>query len=294
LTPVRPLADRGLFLCGLIAHRDRVRDHSAGQRLNYFAHAIRFLEEDPYFLAGTAVPDWMAVADRPVRVRAKLAQQLIDSTSDPVTRSVARGALRHLEDDDWFHATAAFVEVSSDLARRFRAFLGPDHPAQCGFLGHIVTELLIDSELDRRHPGRLQTYYQQLDQIDPLIVEAAVNQMARGETARLRVFIPLFRVHRFLFDYAEDHRLLARLNGVMHRVKLEPLPANLLSELATARGIVRDRIAELLPPEHFGGLSSNITEERPPPGFATSSARQTGGGRMASIAELQTRRQASD
>ena len=33
--------------------------------MNYFAHGVRFLE-DPYFLAGTAVPDWLSVVDRRV------------------------------------------------------------------------------------------------------------------------------------------------------------------------------------------------------------------------------------
>ena len=37
--------------------------------MNYFAHGHRFVD-DPYFLAGTAVPDWLSVVDRKVRVRA--------------------------------------------------------------------------------------------------------------------------------------------------------------------------------------------------------------------------------
>ena len=47
--------------------------------MNYFAHAYRFLD-DPYFAAGTGVPDWLAVADRNVRVRQKHAEPL---TEDP-------------------------------------------------------------------------------------------------------------------------------------------------------------------------------------------------------------------
>lgn len=36
--------------------------------MNYFAHGYRFIDR-PYYLAGTAVPDWLRVADRDVRVR---------------------------------------------------------------------------------------------------------------------------------------------------------------------------------------------------------------------------------
>jgi hypothetical protein len=38
--------------------------------VNYFAHGRRFID-DPYFLAGTAVPDWLNVVDRQVRVRGR-------------------------------------------------------------------------------------------------------------------------------------------------------------------------------------------------------------------------------
>ena len=40
--------------------------------MNYFAHGYAFLD-DPYFLAGTAVPDWLSVIDRRMRARSKLA-----------------------------------------------------------------------------------------------------------------------------------------------------------------------------------------------------------------------------
>jgi hypothetical protein len=38
--------------------------------MNFFAHGWQFTD-DPYFLAGTAAPDWLCVADRGVRVRSK-------------------------------------------------------------------------------------------------------------------------------------------------------------------------------------------------------------------------------
>ena len=31
--------------------------------MNYFAHALPFFDR-PYFVAGTAAPDWLAAADR--------------------------------------------------------------------------------------------------------------------------------------------------------------------------------------------------------------------------------------
>jgi hypothetical protein len=220
-------------------------------RVNYFAHAYRFLDGDSYFIAGTAVPDWMAVADRPVRVRAKLAEPLAASHADPRIAAVARGVMQHLNDDHWFHATRGFAEATSELTRLFREALGPEHPMNCGFLGHIVTELLLDWVLIERAPTQLVAYYDRLREVDATLVQSAVNQMSRGTTERLAPLISLFIKERFLEDYADDARLLWRLNMVMVRVKLAELPQSLCNALAAARNVVAARTADLLPQLHF-------------------------------------------
>ena len=217
--------------------------------MNYFAHSLRFLDR-PYFVAGTNVPDWMSVADRQVRVRAKLIEPHLLNDGSPLSE-VAAGTMQHLRDDDWFHGTRAFVEISADLAIKFRAVLGPDDSHRTTFLGHIVTELLIDAELITRHPGRIERYYEVLRLVEPLLVQSAVNSMAKLATERLAPLIPRFIEERFLPDYLDDTRLLRRLNQVMSRVKLPPLPADVESVFKNERRIVRDRLSELLPPEHF-------------------------------------------
>ena len=78
--------------------------------MNYFAHALPFLDR-PYFVAGTAVPDWLAVADRKVRLRSKHVEAFLDD-ADPYVAEVAAGILQHLRDDARFHATRAFAETS--------------------------------------------------------------------------------------------------------------------------------------------------------------------------------------
>jgi len=219
--------------------------------VNYFAHALPHLDSDPRFLAGTAAPDWMAVADRPVRVRARLAEPLAADPPDESTRQVALGALRHLHDDGWFHSTRGFVEITDAVARLFRSALGPDDPMRCGFLGHLVTELLLDAVLIERRPDQLDRYYQRLAEIDPLEIQSAVNRMARGQTSRLAVFIPLFLRERFLYDYAADETLLPRLNRVLRRVRLSELPDRTIEALAEARVLVRRRWSELLPADLY-------------------------------------------
>src|SRR5712691_3614466 len=217
--------------------------------MNYFAHAIRFLDR-PYFVAGTAVPDWLSVADRKVRVRAALIEPFLLNDGSPPAE-VAAGAWQHLDDDRWFHQTRAFAEVTADLAVRFRQALAPDDSLRAGFLGHIVTELLIDAELIERHPGLIERYYEVLGRIEPLAVQQAVNAMSKQPTENLAPLISRFIEERFLPDYLSDERLLHRLNQVLRRVKLPPLPAQATSVLSLSRPLIRDRLRELLPEEHF-------------------------------------------
>jgi hypothetical protein len=217
--------------------------------MNYFTHALNHLDR-PYFMAGTAVPDWLSVVDRKVRFRP---QHLEPWTfcDEPLQAEVAAGTLRHLHDDGWFHATRGFVEVTGELTRLFRERLGADDQYHCGFLGHVGMELLLDAVLIEQHPERFEEYWRVLQSVDPAAVEGAINRMARQPTERLAWFIDLFRREQVLRCYLNDGRLLSRLNQVLTRVKLCPLPPEAVSILAESRRIVSQRVADLLPSEHF-------------------------------------------
>lgn len=222
--------------------------------MNYFAHGRKFLD-DPYFLAGTAVPDWLSVVDRKVRARSKLARPFV-SDADPRIAAVAGGIVQHHHDDDWFHRSRAFAELSLQFTVLIRDLLTPDDGFRPSFLGHILVEILLDAVLIARDPGRLDAYYEALDQIDPQVVGDAVNRMATRSTALLAYFIPRFSSVRFLYDYLDDGTLLLRLNNVMRRVKLTPLPDAMIAFFPEARRLVEQRQFELLDPT----LAENTTE----------------------------------
>lgn len=222
--------------------------------MNYFAHALHHLDR-PYFVAGTAVPDWLSVADRQVRLRPRQLEPWFDC-ADAIQAEIAAGAARHLHDDGWFHATRGFTEVTGQLTHLFRNELGADDKYHCGFLGHVGMELLLDAILIERFPQEFERYYAVLADIDPAEVQGAVNRMARQPTERLAWFVELFRQHQFLRDYSDDNLLLVRLNQVLERVKLSPLPADAVTLLAESRNIVRQRFDDLLPAEHFGSTEA--------------------------------------
>ncbi|MEO8494035.1 MAG: hypothetical protein ABI614_03125 [Planctomycetota bacterium] len=212
--------------------------------MNYFAHGRHYLD-DPYFVAGTAVPDWLSVVNRRARARSKLAVPFADD-QDPRVAAVARGIMQHHHDDDWFHQTRAFAELSLYFTKAVRDRLPKDDGFRPSFLGHILVELLLDATLIADDPARLDRYYEVMDSLDPWLVNRTVNRMVTQETGMLAFFIPRFSAERFLYDYAEDAKLLYRLNNVMRRVRLPALPETLAEFFPEARRLVRQRSAELL------------------------------------------------
>lgn len=212
--------------------------------MNYFAHGRRFVG-DPYFLAGTAVPDWLNVVDRRVRVRSVQAIRFVDAPDERTAR-VAAGIVQHCEDDGWFHATRAFAELSLELCRLVRDSVPADEGFRPHFLGHILVEILLDAVLIAEEPGRLDDYYAAVAALDAQSVEDAVNAISPRPAHNLGTFIGLFSRERFLSDYLDDGKLLFRLNQVMRRVGLPLLPTTLGPTLETARSLVSARRDELL------------------------------------------------
>jgi hypothetical protein len=212
--------------------------------MNYFAHG-RDHVDDPYFLAGTAVPDWLSVVDRKVRARSQRAAPLMED-SDPRVAAVARGIVRHHRDDAWFHETRAFGEICWRFTAAVRDALPPDDSLRPSFLGHVLVELLLDDTLIHRDPERLDRYYRAMSSVESEVVERVVNRISPRPTDRLGHFISLFCRERFLWDYSEDGKLLFRLNQVMCRVGLPPLPIEFQQVLPDARKQVAERADELL------------------------------------------------
>jgi hypothetical protein len=223
--------------------------------MNYFAHARPFLD-NPYFVAGVAVPDWLSVVNRKCRARAKLAAPFT-THPDPRRAALAAGIVQHHEDDGWFHQSDAFGKLQFDFTRRFREALPGDTSMRPGFLGHIVVELLLDAILIEQNAQDLDAYYAALDELDADLVGEWVSAMTTVPATGLPYLIHRFREARFLYDYLDDAKLLQRINGVLRRVKLSELPMEIETLLAAARQDVRQMAMALYP-----ALDSVRTQQR--------------------------------
>jgi len=213
--------------------------------MNYFAHAYTLLDRDRYFVAGTAMPDWLTVVDRRVRVRLRHVEPAL-ADADPLVANLAAGIRQHLRDDARFHETPVFADTMYRLTIQFRDALGGEAGFRPSFLGHLLTEVLLDAELAVRWPQRLAQYYVLLESVDPALLEQMVNRLAPRPAERLGWFVSRFCQERILYDYADDAKLMGRLNQVMHRVGCAPLPPGFASLLGPARTLVSARADDLL------------------------------------------------
>jgi hypothetical protein len=218
--------------------------------MNYFAHGIPFIA-NPHFLAGTAVPDWLNVVDRKIRVRADDVRAFADGSGSP-SGLFAEGILQHLADDEWFHATRGFELATREMTDAFREHLSKtEENPRAAFLGHITTELLLDRVLIETEPRRLDDYYASLASVDPAWIENTLGWFLDRPVSGLASFIERFLEARFLFDYLDASKLIYRLNQVTRRIKLRPLTPNTTGVIESGREIVERRLPELLPAEHF-------------------------------------------
>jgi hypothetical protein len=212
--------------------------------MNYLAHALDCLD-DPYEVAGRAVPDWLCLTRPRLRCRSRHARPHVGSPC-PVTRAVARGVVRHHADDDWFHHTPAFGELSLELARRVRQVTGEADGMRPGFLGHILLEMLLDAAIIADDPRQAERYYAALAAVEPRQVARTVSLVIAGDAVQLEHIITRFVELEFLYDYAHDALLLYRLNQVMRRVRLPELSPDFADILPGARVLVSDARTALL------------------------------------------------
>lgn len=213
--------------------------------MNYFAHALPFLDAAPYFVAGTAVPDWLSVVDRQSRVRRKVVAAWVGD-ADPTTAAIARGMLQHLADDARFHETRAFAESSLTLTALARDMLDKERGLRPSFLGHLLVEVMLDASMVADSPEGLEKYYGLLESVDGQVIQDTVNRMTSRPAERLAWMVVGFCRERILWDYTDDGRLMVRLNQVMRRVGLDLLPERFREILPEARRITASRQHELL------------------------------------------------
>ena len=175
-----------------------------------------------------------------------MAAKYVDN-GDDWQKAIAKGIVQHHDDDRWFHANPLFVELNLQLAIELRELLGKEAGFRPHLAAHILIEVLLDRALTLEKSGSLELLYEQVGRVDPEKIQEQVNQIAARSTDRIVKFFPRFHDERYLFDYLKDEGIQYRLNRVLKRVQLAPLPNSFLEWLPQAWSRVQQHQAELLP-----------------------------------------------
>jgi hypothetical protein len=214
--------------------------------MNCLSHAWKYLD-DPWFAAGTCLPDWLGMMERKNKFRRAKVSSFIE-LNEPTDKStvLAQGILQHLADDDAFHGSIAFMETSLTVSNWVKEAVTSKNMNRPAFVGHILVELLLDATIEMSNPGTLDHYYATIAGISAQDLQDSVNHLATKPTTRVQTFLPHYLSERFLFDYLRDDRLLVRMNGILNRVALDPLPTSILPTFAISRDLVWNRRQSLL------------------------------------------------
>ena len=85
-----------------------------------------------------------------------------------------------------------------------------------------------------------------LNSVSAETIQRCVNTITGKPTDRLVETIERFIELRFLYDYLDPQKLLGRVNQVLRRVRLAPLPDSVADWLPEASNLVESRRQNLL------------------------------------------------
>lgn len=218
--------------------------------MNFLCHALPTMNRSPPLdipvrAICTGMPDFLSVVDRRIRARGRAAEQHL-AASDPVMRNVAAGIFTHIADDRWFHGGETFARMNLEFAVQLRDRLPGDAGFRPSFVGHILIEMLLDANFVIAQRPWVDRYYDLFDEAPLKEIEGCVNTISGKPSDRIAETLRRFADMRFLYDYADDARLLMRLNQVMARVGLEQLPMAVQEWLPEARAEVLANHTRLL------------------------------------------------
>ncbi len=235
--------------------------------MNFLCHALPTMncsppKDVPVRAICTGMPDFLSVIDRRIRARSRVAEPFLDS-DDPVMRNVAAGIVSHIADDRWFHGGETFARMNLEFAVQLRDRLPGDVGFRPSFVGHILIEMLLDANYVIAQRQWVDRYYGLFEGAPLEKIEACVNTITGKPSDRIAETLRRFAATRFLYDYADDEKLLMRLNQVMARVGLDQLPEAVRRWLPEARAeVLRNHERLLSDPGKSGrGYTLSVTHK---------------------------------
>lgn len=223
--------------------------------MNYLAHGFRH-SASPWRCAGTALPDWVRILRARCRAHEARAAEVAATTADPRLAELAAGVVRHHADDRAFHQSSAFTDTLHEATEILAPLRAAVPGFRARFAAHVLIEMLLDAALADEDPSRLDSYYSALAGIAPddlaevaaPLLEGTAGLDRDGGFDGLAPLVRSFTGSRFVAEYRDDRRVVARYAQVAARAGVPPGGAALEPHIAPMRRLVTSRAAALVAP----------------------------------------------
>lgn len=184
--------------------------------MNFLLHyIIDHQKGNNYFNTGLIIPDLAKGA-----VKSFIGEHIFSVKEH---ESIHQGALRHIQSDKLFHASA-FFESNNQLFNQLIKDT-PFSPAlhRKWFIAHILFELMLDRIFVKYQPNLVNQFYDDLLSIDTQVLKSYLENMGASQSDRYMERFRHFREVQFIRYYIDNNKLLYSLNRIMIRVNLPEL-----------------------------------------------------------------------
>ena len=185
---------------------------------------------NPYETLGCLLPDLVKNTDRKWNIYPE--KQNPELFSNPLHQQILSGWKKHLQVDILFHSSEFFLHHQHQLKQSLKVILNGS-PVKPFFLAHIGVELLLDSLLISEEKINVDRVYQHLAEVDESVLSLFLEINRIEDIHRFDKFYKSFMKEKYLWAYADDHKISYSLKRICMRIWDHPFSAQQETELTT-------------------------------------------------------------
>jgi len=188
---------------------------------------------NPYEVLGIVLPDLMKNANKNWNPHPEKNENIFNS--QPHQKSILKGWKRHLEVDRLFHNSDFFKYHQHQIKLVLRDIL--EHsPVKPFFIGHISLELLLDSLLITDNIISVNSFYQQLNNINKTELDKFLSLNKIDDTQQFYKFFDNFMKERYVYSYADESKIAYAIRRICMRIWENPF--SLAQEEAVTKRLI--------------------------------------------------------
>jgi len=176
--------------------------------VNYFSHYyFDHLQGEDLHNYGLVLPDF-------VRNFAKTKLKASALVANEEHAMLSRGTEKHFKRDHVFHGSAWFKEAEEQLNRRLQPLFKAQDIARYWFAAHLLSEMMVDRILMKRHPEMLDRFYRDLVDADYGTVQSFLEVNGVKDVAGFKDRFVRFTESQYLRQYEHNTALVYSLNRI--------------------------------------------------------------------------------